>query len=435
MASSPSLKCDASKYHITTVEEAKLLFGQRRLYVWGAGQKGRGFCDRLKQLGFSAEALLDSDAQLIGTTYRDIPIIHPNSLLDDSGRTADSFVLTASVDSKYRQMFAIADSKGWTRGVNYQSIQTLSPFYPTIEIAGLCNIKCSSCPRGDFEGLMEVGKFMSLDDYRRVITKLSTEIPFLYLVDLYVFGEPILNPELPDIIRVNNELGIASGLSTNLNSIRNLERTLEAFPAQLRVSLSGASSDTYDVTHTGGKWTRVEKNIVALGEMQEKFSHRTIVEVYFHAYRHNLHEVEAVKELCDRYKFRFHPSLGVVFPDYAMSYLETGTLAPSARPAAELMILSLDQLIADCRSRSHGDCILTRIVPVINWDLSVMPCCNYAYSRIAPNYLEISLADLIDSRTHSEQCLRCQSHSLHRWNDQGFYRELVSEQITSARVT
>jgi hypothetical protein len=115
-----------------------------------------------------------------------------------------------------------------------------------------------------------------------------------------------------------------------------------------------------------------------------------------------------------------------------MQYLETGMLAPSVKPASELMILDINTLIDDCRKKSDRDCILTRIIPVINWDMTVMPCCNYAYSRIAPNYLDIPLTELIALRTDSEQCAKCQSHSLHRWNDQGYYRDLVTTRIEQA---
>ena len=100
---------------------------------------------------------------------------------------------------------------------------------------------------------------MSLKDYKSVVHKLIEEIPFLYLVDLYIWGEPILNKELPDIIRLNNELGLSTGISTNLNDIRNMPASLDAEPALVRVSLSGMSAETYEITHTRGKWSKVEK--------------------------------------------------------------------------------------------------------------------------------------------------------------------------------
>ena len=77
-----------------------------------------------------------------------------------------------------------------------------------------------------------------------------------------MFGEkPILNKDLPKIIKYNNELwGLASGLSTNLNNVTHLEKTIEAQPAQIRISCSGMSKETYEITHTG-KWPKFSKNV------------------------------------------------------------------------------------------------------------------------------------------------------------------------------
>ena len=100
---------------------------------------------------------------------------------------------------------------------------------------------------------------MTASNYKKIVDKLVADIPLLYLIDLYIWGEPILNPQLDQIIYLNHDLGIASGLSTNLNSVRHLPKVMAARPAQLRISLSGASDETYNITHTGGKWSGLRK--------------------------------------------------------------------------------------------------------------------------------------------------------------------------------
>ena len=426
-ANNPS-KCDASKYHVFSIDDAKLLFGHRDIYIWGAGQKGRGFCMALLRCGFTVKAFLDSNLQEVGEEFMNIKTIHPNTLLDEPNLLTNAFVLTASVESKNREMYSLLDKVGMIKGKDYVGIQTLSPFYPTIEVAGLCNLKCSSCIRSDTE-IIENGKYMSLLDYSKVIKKMITEIPFLYLVDLYVFGEPMLNNDLPNIIMLNNELGIASGLSTNLNNIRNLEAVLRAQPAQLRVSLSGASKETYEVTHTGGRWDKVSRNLIKLGEISNSLGNKTIIEIYFHLYQHNKSEIKIISDLCKKYGFRFHPSLAVLFSDYALSYSESGVMNSNAKNASDLMLIDIDTLLDDCKREEHLNCILTRVVPVVNWDLSVMPCCNYTYSSISKNYLDVSLDEIISKRTNSHVCAKCQKHSLHRWNNQIAYAAKVKEVI------
>ena len=418
-------KCDAGRYHVYSIDDARRLFGGRKIYLWGAGQKGRGFWQALNRCGFTVESFIDSSPEMLTKSFMGVGTISPDNFFALPDARDNAFVLTASVDIKNKVMFEELQSHGFERGVSFENIQTLSPFYPTIEVTGLCNLRCSSCIRSD-KSLIEDGNYMSYEDYEKVITKMVGEIPFVYLVDLYVFGEPMLNKDLPRMIRLNNRLGLASGMSTNLYSIKHLKAVLDEFPAQIRVSLSGASEATYDVTHTGGKWSKLEKHLQTLAELVTERGHRTIVEVYYHLYQHNRHEIGAIKDLCARYGFRFHPSLAVLFSDFALQYSRDGTLPDSAKVANELTLIAMDRLLQDCRDHADLNCILTRIVPVINWDLSVMPCCNYTYSKIAPNYLDIPLAELIRERTHSSVCANCQSHALHRWNNQGFYSDFVA---------
>lgn len=422
-------KCDASRYHVYSIEDARRLFGDRKIYLWGAGQKGRGFCLALNRCGFKVDSFIDSNPEMLTKSFMGVDTISPSTFFAQSNVRENAFVLTASVDIKNKVIFEQLQHHGFVRGESFENIQTLSPYYPTIEVTGVCNLRCSGCVRSD-KSLIEDGKYMSYTDYEKVVTKLVHEIPFLYLVDLYVYGEPILNKELPKIIQLNNRLGLASGLSTNLNNISHLKEVLDEHPALIRVSVSGASSGTYDITHTGGKWRKVSKHLEILAGLISERGQRTIIEVYFHLYQHNRHEVGVIKALCDRYGFRFHPSLGIVLTsDFILEYAQGKGLRASAQAADSRTLIPLDELLDDCRHQAHLNCILTRVVPVINWDLSVMPCCNYSYSQIAPNYLDIPLTELVQQRTDSAVCASCQSQALHRWNNQGFYSEYVARVV------
>ena len=72
---------------------------------------------------------------------------------------------------------------------------------------------------------------MSADDYAAVLKKLQAEISFLNSVYLYLWGEPLLCPDLPEIIRITGEYGIATEISTNLIVKKEiLERVVKARP-------------------------------------------------------------------------------------------------------------------------------------------------------------------------------------------------------------
>lgn len=420
-------RCDASKYSPMTKEDFQRIVGSRKIYIWGAGQKGRGFYQALKRNGFDVCAFLDMSEALQQIGFDGVNVIHPDEVLNSPELLNNSFILTATVDMKNKEMKSKLVSLGRQLGRDFEDIQTLAPFYPTIEVTGICNIQCSSCPRSDRE-LLPNGKYMSLEDYEKVIRKMITEIPFLYLVDLYIWGEPILNKKLPDIIKLNNRLGLATGISTNLNDIRNLPSTLEADPALIRVSMSGMTADTYEITHTKGKWSKVEKNLKILSELVNERGSKTIIELYFHIYKHNLHEVNDAKKMCEDYGFRFHPALGTILQPLVLKKLQSNGQTPiSALLAEEQLLRPLEDLLKECEEQSSKPCILTRVVPVINWDLSVMACCSFTGAPLKKNYLEVSLSDIINARTYSSTCGTCQSNSLHRWNHQTTYTEFLQK--------
>ena len=421
--------CDASRLKPYSVEQFQATLGTRSICIWGAGQKGRGFLKALRRHNFSVDYFLDSDPRYKDTSYESVPIVHPDEILK-AGNAKDFFIITATVDIKNKEISTLLSGFGLIKGIDYDQVQSFSPFYPTIEVTGTCNLKCSSCPRGD-TSLLTPGSFMSLELYKQVVDKLVQEIPFLYLVDLYMWGEPLLNPDINKIIEYNNSLGLASGLSTNLNNISNLDKALAAKPALLRISNSGVSSETYDVTHTGGKWSSVKKNLAELHKLLKKYGDNTIIEYYFHIYKHNMHEVGQARQICEEYGFRFHPALAILFHDYALAYSRDGQVPPPAQTANHLLVRDISSLLEDCRNESSKSCILTRCFPNIDWDGSVKACCTYAKSCISDSYLDMQLPDLIDMRTYSDACATCQEHSLHRWNNQSRYMDYVKTLVPS----
>jgi MoaA/NifB/PqqE/SkfB family radical SAM enzyme len=418
-------------YHVYTAKDASDLFKERDLYIWGAGQKGRGFMLALKRNGFKVKAFLDSSPLLIGTEYRGTPILDPKIILNNSTTCQKSFILVASVDKKNKEMFALCQNAGLIKGKDFINIQELSPYYPTVEISGVCNLRCISCPRDNSMHGPQKGGFMTASDYSKIINKLTMEIPFLYLVDLYIWGETLLNPDLPEIIKINTSLGIASGISSNLNAGKYIEEVIKASPAQIRVSVSGYGETNYEITHTGGRWSALYKNLLLLAEYIKKYQTKTIVEVYYHVNKNNLSEYRKMQELCTTLGYRIHPSIHMIFPDYVIDYLEGKELSEGTKKAKDLMLVSLDDMIDKAKKEQNKTCLLKRIVPVINWDMSVQPCCNYSYHKLADNYLDISLDDITNLRNIHPLCIKCQKYSLHRYFDPIYYLDYINNLLNS----
>jgi MoaA/NifB/PqqE/SkfB family radical SAM enzyme len=256
---------------------------------------------------------------------------------------------------------------------------------------------------------------MPLANYKKVLDKLLADIPFLRIVDLYEWGEPLLNPDLPDIIRYSNAAGVGCAFSTNLNDGRYLEETIKARPMEIRISASGYGPGNYEIAHTGGKWENLHRNMASLSEYIKKYETNTAVQVWYHVNKLNTGEYKDMKALCDRLGFVLHWTPSMVFPCFAMDYIDKKPLSPEAQKAIDLMLIGMDDLIAACEKEHNTSCQLIWCLPVINWDMSVMTCCNSPIEILAPNYLEVSLEEIIERRNKSPLCDKCVEYSLHRY--------------------
>lgn len=76
-----------------------------------------------------------------------------------------------------------------------------------IEITNICNLKCSFCP--DTKRKKE---FMSVENFETVIKKICN---YTKLVCLHVKGEPLLHPELEEILKIIDKYNLKVNITTN----------------------------------------------------------------------------------------------------------------------------------------------------------------------------------------------------------------------------
>lgn len=118
-----------------------------------------------------------------------------------------------------------------------------------IDIVGACNLSCPSCPMGNSENL-NFKKAMQLDMFRQIVEKAKRE--GVRAIFLYNWTEPLVHPKIGEFIEIINAAGMNSGVSTNLNLAKNMEKALLAEPGFFRISLSGFYQETYAKGHVGG---------------------------------------------------------------------------------------------------------------------------------------------------------------------------------------
>lgn len=171
------------------------------------------------------------------------------------------------------------------------------PLILTIEAANVCNLACPYC----FTGAGDVSRprrHFPLPLYERIMDELGDR---LFQVELHNWGEPLLNKNIPDLIRIATDKGAGTLISSNLSFPFSEERA-EALVAsgltQLGVSLDGTTQETYEQYRVNGNLEQVLENVRKISAAKRKLGvtkPRLIWE--FHVFEHNQHEVERAKEM------------------------------------------------------------------------------------------------------------------------------------------
>jgi len=99
-----------------------------------------------------------------------------------------------------------------------------------LEITNRCNLSCSFCPRTERDKA-----FMRVDDFRSILKKIQRHTDYLAL---HVLGEPLLHPELGDILALCQEYGLKVNLTTNGTLLPQRQKLLLASPALRQINIS-----------------------------------------------------------------------------------------------------------------------------------------------------------------------------------------------------
>lgn len=99
-----------------------------------------------------------------------------------------------------------------------------------LEITNVCNLACAFCP-----GTAREKRFMAPEDFSLLAKKLRPYTEYLYL---HVMGEPLLHPQLAEILRTCTELGYRVCLTTNGTLLPEKLPLLRDCPSLHKVSVS-----------------------------------------------------------------------------------------------------------------------------------------------------------------------------------------------------
>ena len=127
-----------------------------------------------------------------------------------------------------------------------------------IEVARVCNLKCIMCPiqRFNFFPRKDNTALISVDLVKKIVDEGSLEAS--YFVELQMSGEPLLHPQLSEIIDIVKSAGVFVGLSTNGVL---MEKQIEALSKLNYITFSLDSFEEYDKIRVGKKGFKLHERI------------------------------------------------------------------------------------------------------------------------------------------------------------------------------
>lgn len=170
------------------------------------------------------------------------------------------------------------------------------PIAIAIEPTTACNLGCPECPSGLKQFTRATGNLKEAF-FSKVIEEVSKETMYL---TFYFQGEPYINPNFLEMVKMANQKKIYTTTSTNAHflSDENAKKTIESGLDRLIISIDGTTQETYENYRVHGKLEKViegTKNIIKWKkELKSKTPH---VIFQFLVVKPNEHQIEDVYQL------------------------------------------------------------------------------------------------------------------------------------------
>jgi predicted transcriptional regulator len=135
------------------------------------------------------------------------------------------------------------------------------PYELCIDVSNKCNLHCPYCPTGRGEQGGRGRGNVSYELFKNILDELG---PYAYRLELFNWGEPFFNPELPKLIAYAAKKRVQTIISSNLSfrlTDDYIRSIVEAGLGFLAAAVDGADQESYAVYRRGGKFDLVMQNL------------------------------------------------------------------------------------------------------------------------------------------------------------------------------
>lgn len=291
----------------------------------------------------------------------------------------------------------------------------------TVDISENCGAKCPWCTTGKlnrsnnakFIPYMTDKEFDKGMHYLLSLSAINNDTE----IELYNWGEPLINPYIDNIIDIIKSYGNPYHISTNAYNIDNFKIKDFGKLTFLMVSLSAFSQRNYDKIHSLNL-ERVLTNIEILHKRLCDVGLGNRMQVNFHLYKFNMVEMIKAKEYFAQKNIKFVPRLAYFNDFYQMENFLSGNTDKTLKKAqAQIFCQLIRKIASDKPDNDSYRCpqIYDKLVFGANWDL--IPCCRLSRKHVIGNLYDMTLDDILSTKSNYKLCGQCinsgQSYFVH----------------------
>jgi radical SAM protein with 4Fe4S-binding SPASM domain len=237
------------------------------------------------------------------------------------------------------------------------------PLSAGIEITNYCNLNCPECSSGS--GLMSRQKgFMDIALFEKIIDELR---PYLYNVNLYFQGEPMLHSHFFDFLEISQGIKVVVSTNGHFLTEENAQKLARSGLKKIIISLDGMDNKTYSLYRKSGEFDQVKRGIESVSTAIRSTGSSLKLEIQFLVNKHNETQIPSAR--------KFSKDVNAVLRLKSMQIINNDKFdywLPENQKFKRYRKNNGNYMIKNAL-RNH--CLRLWMNPVITWNGKVVPCC------------------------------------------------------------
>ena len=232
-----------------------------------------------------------------------------------------------------------------------------------VELTNNCNLQCPECVTGS--GLMKRKHgYMDIKLYDKIMKEIG---PYLFNVNLYFQGEPMLHPGFFSFISKAGNTSTIVSTNGHYLTEENSENIAKSGLKKLIISLDGADQETYSAYRKNGNFSKVIDGIKNVAFCKKKLNSSLKIEIQVLINRLNEKQVPKIKELAKEVKASLKlKSMQIINKN------DAGKWMPSEDKFKRYKLNNGGYTV---KNRLPDRCARLWFNPVVTWNGKVIPCC------------------------------------------------------------